>query len=81
MCPGETESTCFNQAINISSLNCKPLKLVDQVIYLGSNISSTESELNKRLVIASITANRWSIIGKSDLSDKIKREFFQVVAK
>ena len=27
----------------ISSLDVKPLKLVDQIIYLGSNISSTEN--------------------------------------
>ena len=27
------------------SLNNKPLKLVDQFIYLGSNITSTESDV------------------------------------
>ena len=36
----------FNQDNAISSLNGKPLKLVDQFIYLGSNISSTKSDVN-----------------------------------
>ena len=30
----------------VISFNVKPLKLVDQFIYLGSNISSTESDVN-----------------------------------
>ena len=30
----------------LSQLNGKPLKLVDQFTYLGSNISSTESHVN-----------------------------------
>ena len=38
---------CFNQnGVLYSSLNGKPLKLVDQFIYLSSNISSTESNVN-----------------------------------
>ena len=36
----------FNQEGVISSLNDKSLKLVDQLIYLSSNISSTESDVN-----------------------------------
>ena len=42
----KTEFTCFNQDGAISSLNNKPLKLVDQFIYLSSNISSTENYAN-----------------------------------
>ena len=30
----------------ISSLNCKNLKLVNQFIYLGCNITSTENDVN-----------------------------------
>ena len=37
----------MNNYSTISSLNDKPLKLVDQFIYLGSNISSTENYVNK----------------------------------
>ena len=36
----------FNQEGVISALNGKPLKLVDKFTYLGSSISSTESDVN-----------------------------------
>ena len=65
----KTESTSFNQNVAISSLNDKPLKLVDQLISIGSNISSTES-----IVKAWISTDRLTTIWKSDLSDKIKQE-------
>ena len=42
----KTEFMCFNQDGAISSSNEKPLKSTDQFIYLGSNISSTESDVN-----------------------------------
>ena len=42
--PDETEFMCCNQDGAISSLNAKLSKLVDQFIYLGSNITSPESE-------------------------------------
>ena len=57
----ETKPNELSYIIKKLHYNGVPLKLVEQLIYLGSNISSTE-----RL--------------KSDLSDKIKREFFLVVA-
>ena len=37
---------CFNENGTISSLNSKPLKIVDQFIYLDNNISSTGSDIN-----------------------------------
>ena len=37
----KTEYTCFKQEGAISTLNGKPLKLVDKFTYIGSNISST----------------------------------------
>ena len=36
----------FNQDDTLSSLNDKPLILVDQFTYLGSNTSSTENDVN-----------------------------------
>ena len=39
----KTELMCFNQDGAVSTLNGKPLKLVDHFIYLSSNISSTET--------------------------------------
>ena len=44
----KTELMSFNQDGVIFSINGKPLKLVDGFIYFGSNISSTESDLNLR---------------------------------
>ena len=54
-----------------------PLKLVDKFTYLGSSVSSTEKDIDTRLTKAWIAINRLSIIWKSDLTDKMKRSFFQ----
>ena len=62
-----------------STLNNKILKLVDQSTYLGSNISSIESNVNICIGKAWTAIDR-STIWKSNPSDKIKQEFFQVVA-
>ena len=40
------KTVCLNQNGASYSLNGKPLQLVHQFIYLGSNISSTESDVN-----------------------------------
>ena len=53
------------------------LKLVDKFTYLGSSISSTEEDIDTRLTKAWTTIDRLSIIWKSDLTDKMKRSFFQ----
>ena len=42
----KTEFTCFKQEVAIFTLSGMPLKLLDQFIYLGNNISSTESNVN-----------------------------------
>ena len=70
----------FNQDSAISSVNGKPLRLVDQLIYLGSNISPTENDVNIWLGKAWTAIDKLLTIRKSDLSDKTKQEFFQVVA-
>ena len=41
----KTGFTCFKQGGAIFSVNIKPLKLVDQFTELGSNISSTETDI------------------------------------
>ena len=64
--------------LNISIIS-KLLKFVDQLIYLGSNIPSTEREVNIRIDKAWNAIGRLTIIYKSDLADKNKREFFQAV--
>ena len=52
-------------------------KLVDKFTYLGSSVSSTEKDIDTRLTKAWTAINRLSIIWRSDLTDKMKRSFFQ----
>ena len=56
-----------------SRSNKKPLKLVDQFTYLGSNISSTEIDVNIRIGKAWTAIDKFSVIEKSGISDKIVR--------
>ena len=55
------------------------LELVDRFTYIGSNISSTENDVNIQLAKAWAAIDRLSIMWKSDISNKIK-DFLQVVA-
>ena len=75
----KTEYMCFNQRDDISTLNVSSLKLVDKFTYLGSSVSSTEKDINTRLVKAWTAIDSLSDIWMSDLTDKIKRSFFQAV--
>ena len=68
---------CYNQTGDISTLEVNPLKLVDKFTYLGSSVGSTEKDIETRLAKAWTAINRLSIIWKSDLTDKMKRSFFQ----
>ena len=68
-----SEFTRFNQEDAISLLNGKPLKLVDQLIYLGSNISSTESNINIRIGKALTVIDKLSAIWKSYFWDNNTR--------
>ena len=62
----------FKQEKVISTLSSKPLKLVDNLTYLGSNIASTEINVNICIGKAWPAIDRLSIIWKSSPSDKIK---------
>ena len=75
----KTEYMCFNQRGDISTLNSSSLKLVDKFTNLGSSVSSTEKDINTQLAKAWTAINRLSVIWKSNLTDKMKRSFFQVV--
>ena len=46
---------------------------------LGSSVSSTEKDIGTRLTKACTAIDRLSIIWKSNLTDKMKRSFFQAV--
>ena len=73
----KTEYMCYNQTGDISTLDGTSLKLVDKFTYLGSSVSSTEKDSDTRLTKAWTAIDRLLIIWKSDLTDKMKRSFFQ----
>ena len=73
----KTEYMRFNQKGNISTLNGGSLKLVGKFTYLGSCVSSTESDISMRQAKAWTSVDRLWAIWKSNLSDKIKFHFFQ----
>ena len=73
----KTEYMCFNQTDDISTLGSSSLKLVDKFTYQGSCVSSAEKDINTRLTKAWTATNRLAVIWKSDLTDKMKRSFFQ----
>ena len=73
----KTEYMCYNQTGNIATLDGASLKLVDKFTDLGSSVSSTEKDIDTRLTKAWTAIDRLSIIWKSDLTDKMKRSFFQ----
>ena len=70
-------SMCYNQTGNIATLDGASLKLADKFTYLGSSVSSTEKDIDTRLMTAWTAIDRLSIIWKSDLTNKMKRSFFQ----
>ena len=71
----KTEFMCLNQQSNISTLNGRSLKLMNNFTNLRSSVSSTENDINTWLAKAWTTIDRLSVIWKSDLSDKIKHSF------
>ena len=73
----KTELMCFNQKGDISTLDGTSLKLVDKFTYLVSSVSSTEKDIDTWLTKAWTVIDRLSIIWKSNLTDKMKRSFFQ----
>ena len=75
----KTEHMCFNQTGDISTLDRTSLKLVDKFTSQGISVSSTEKDIDTRLMKAWTAIDRLSIIWKSELTDKMKRSSFQAV--
>ena len=73
----KTEYMCYNQTGDISTQGGTSLKLVDKFTYLGSSVSSTEKDIDTLLTKAWTAIDKLSIIWRSDLTDKMKRSFFQ----
>ena len=59
------------------SASSTPFIVEYKFTYLGSSVESTEKDIDTRLTKAWTAINRLSIIWKSDLTDKMKRSFFQ----
>ena len=72
----KTEYMCLNRRGDISTLDGNSLKLVDNFTYLGSSVSSNETDINMKLAKAWAAINSLSVIWKSDLTNKIERSFF-----
>ena len=64
---------CYNQPGDISTLDGTSLNLEDIFTYLGSSVSSTEKDIDTRLMKAWTAIDRLSILLKSDLTDKMKQ--------
>ena len=73
----KTEYMCYNQTGDIFTLDGTSLKLVNKFTYLGSSVSSTEKDIDTRLMKAWTAIDKLLIIWKSDLTDKMKHSFFQ----
>ena len=65
---------CCNQEGDIFTLEGTTMKLVDKFTYLVCSDSSTEKDIDTKAWTA---IDKLSIIWKSDLTDKMKRSFFQ----
>ena len=65
------------QNVHASTLGGTSLKLVDKFTYQGSSVSSTEKNIDTRLRKEWTATNRLSVTWRSDLTDKMKRSFFQ----
>ena len=78
---GKTELMCFNQEGFMKTVAGKPPKLVDTFTCLGSNIASTEKDVNIRIGKAWGALDGLHIIWKPNIPDEMKREFFRAIVK
>ena len=79
----KTEYICLNQdsATDIKSLNGSNIKKVEDFKYLGSYIASTERDIEVRLGQAWGALHKLDKIWKSNLSEKLKRNFFRATVE
>ena len=77
----KTEYMCYKQDGPIEALNKTPLKKVDDFVYLGSNIASTETNVLIRIFRAWSDLDRLQTIWKSTPPEQIKKGFFRAVVE
>ena len=72
---GKTKFMTYN------TLDQTSLKQVTEFTYLGSNIASTERDIEIRISKAWTALDKLRTVWKSTLPDKLKREFFRAVVE
>ena len=72
---------CYNQEGSIQSLDGKDIKMVEDFTYLGSNIQSTDKDIQIRKAKAWAALNKLDKIWKSELNINMKRNFFKAVVE
>ena len=79
----KTEFICFNQDASerMKSIDGEKIKQVEDFKYLGSYIASTQHDVNIRLGKAWNALNELDKIWKSNLTDKLKRNFFRAAVE
>ena len=79
----KTEFMAFNQAHtgSIKSKTNQDIKTVQEFTYLGSNIASTKRDIEIRFAKAWSALNKLYKIWKSNLSPKLKRNFFRATVE
>lgn len=75
----KTEYMAYNQTdeFDIKSISGKSLKQVEDFKYLGSWIDTSEKDMGTRIGMAWAAADKLNIIWQSDLSKKLKLQFFR----
>jgi len=73
----KTEYICYHHQGNIKTSQNVALKSVEDFTYLGSNIASTDKDVEIRIAKAWSTLNKLDSIWKSNLPDELKRNFFR----
>lgn len=77
----KTEFMSYNQEGQIKSLDGNEIKEVDNFVYLGSNVQSTEKDIQIRKAKAWVALNKLDRIWKSNMSSKLKRNFFKATVE
>ena len=78
----KTEYMCFNQTgSNLKSHTGKELKEVDDFLYLGSWVNTTERDLSVRIAKAWAASSKLDKIWKSSLSRELKVQFFRATVE
>ena len=77
----KTEFMAYNQDGQIKSVAGNNIKQVDNFVYLGSSIQTTEKDIQIRKAKAWSALNKLDVIWKSNMPSKLKRDFFKATVE